>query len=64
MRKELLNGYLGVMVSITLFDGSTHMGKLGFTSKFCEQQGWRHPNMYYIGDVSFYPSHIKSLKTI
>ncbi len=63
-RSDLLDGCLGCMVEITLFDGEVRRGQLGYAEELSEKYGFRKPGMYYLGNLSFYKKHIKSIKKI
>lgn len=59
MTKAELMEDVGNYVEIKLFDGTILKGKLGYTSQFCAEQGYRKPNYFYIGNTSFRVSHVK-----
>ncbi len=59
MTKAKLMSMVGETVIISFHDGHVEIGKLGYTSKFCEEQGWRKPNYFTINDWDFKVSHIK-----
>lgn len=62
MNKEELMKDVGNYVELTLFDGTELKGTLGYTTEFCEAQGYRKPNYFYIGDYCFRVSHVKKLR--
>jgi len=61
MTKAELMKYVGNYVKIKLFDDTLLEGTLGYTSKFCEEDAYRKPNFFYIGDYCFRVSHVKKL---
>lgn len=62
--KIVLNRYIGYMVRIVFFDDEVAEGQLGYTSKFCAEQGWRKPFNYTIGNTDFKTSHVKHIEII
>lgn len=64
MKREILNQFLGNNVTITLFDGDVVSGKLEFIAEFCQEQGWRKPGYYAIGNLDFRASHVKKLRQL
>ncbi|MBR6396543.1 MAG: hypothetical protein IKS09_06210 [Lachnospiraceae bacterium] len=67
-RKRKSGVNLGIMigknVNITFFDGRTVSGILEFTTKFCEEQGWKRPGYYNVNEWSFKKSHVKKAEII
>lgn len=61
MTKAELMEDVGNYVEIRLFDGTILKGKLGYTSEFCEAQGYRRPNYFFIGNYCFKASHVTKL---
>jgi hypothetical protein len=59
--REKLDKYLGKEVRIHFKDGQVVYGVLGFTPEFSSKYGYRKPNYYTIGDLSFKASHIRSV---
>ena len=64
MKKAELMKLVGNTVRITLFDDDVITGKLGYTTKFCEEQNWRKPNYFTIGNLDFKVSHIKKISIL
>lgn len=60
-RRELDN-YIGKNVDVTLFDGSTLSGVLGYTPEFSEKYGWRKPGCFTIDKYDFKASHIINIE--
>ena len=56
-RRELDN-YIGKNVDVTLFDGSTLSGVLGYTAEFSEKYSWRKPGCFTIDKYDFKASHV------
>lgn len=55
---------LGHYVKAVFLDGKEIEGVLGYTSEFCEKQGWRKPDYFTIGCWDIKPSHLKSIKEL
>lgn len=64
MTKKELDKYLGKLVDVSLKSGFREVGILGFTTNFCEEQGWKKPNYYTINNRSFKVSHIKKFREV
>lgn len=62
MRKAELMSYVGKKVYI-YFKGEEKgiYGTLGYADDFSAKNGWRKPNYFYIGHISFKVSHVKKL---
>lgn len=61
MLKAELNKYLGLEVTVVLYDDSTLNGVLGYVPIFSEKYNWKTPNYYYIDNYNFRASHVKQL---
>lgn len=64
MKKAELMELVGHTVRIVLFDNDVFTGKLGYTTKFCEEQNWRKPNYFTIDNLDFKVSHIKKISIL
>ena len=64
LHKADLQELVGHTVKIVLFDDDEVTGKLGYTTKFCEEQNWRKPNYFTIGNLDFKVSHIKKISIL
>ena len=62
-RADLMN-MIGSLVKVVFKDGKEATGTLGYTDKFCEEQGYRKPNYFTVGDWSFKASHVKKCTRI
>ena len=54
--------YLGKYVRIVFFDDTEREGVMGYTPFFSYEYGYRKPNYFYIGNLSFKASHVKKIK--
>lgn len=64
MSKEQLNTMLDKNVEILFNNGNVERGKLGYTSTFGREYGYKVPNCYTIGDISFKASHVKTARVL
>lgn len=64
MSKETLQKYLELNVIILFIDGDVKKGKLGYTSLFCAENGFRKVGYFTLGDLDFKPSHVLKIKAI
>ena len=64
MKKDNLKTYIGKRVRITLFDGKTIEGVLGYAEDFSARYGYRKPNLFYIDDMGFRVSHVKKFAEV
>lgn len=62
MKRELLNEYIGDIVSITFYDDRVKEGKLEYITEFSAAQRWRKVGYFAIDDQLFKCSHVKKLK--
>ena len=59
--RQELDNYIGKNIDVTLFDGSTLSGALGYTPEFSEKYGWRKAKCYTIDKYDFKASHVKRI---
>ena len=59
-RAELMN-LVGREVIIVLNDNQTIKGRLGYVDEFSAKHDYRKPKYFYVGDMSFKVSHVKTL---
>ena len=64
MKKADLMNMVGSIVKVVFKDGKEAMGTLGHTDKFCEEQGFRKPNYFTIGNWDFKVSNVKKCEKI
>ena len=64
IKKAVLSAFVGYRVRITFFDDEVKEGVLGYTSKFCEEQGFRKPGYFTLNNLDFKVSHIKKVVLI
>ena len=64
MKKADLMNMVGSYVKVVFKDGEEATGVLGYTVKYCAEQGFRRPNYFTVGDWSFKVSHVKKCERI
>lgn len=64
MKKDQVNSFLGKIVNVALNDGSYALGPLEFVPAFNAKYGFRHPGYFYVGNVGFKCSHVKTIREI
>lgn len=64
MHKEFLDSFLGELVCVELIAGGVLMGELKYIPKYSAKYDFKHPEMYYIGESSFKPHHVKTIRII
>lgn len=64
MKRELLNEYIGDIVSITFYDGRVKEGKLEYITGFSAAQRWRKVGYFAVDDQLFKCSHVKKLRLL
>jgi len=64
MTNKELHTFVGKSVEVVFRDDETIKGILGFADDFSAKHGYRKPNYFYVGDISFKVSHIKKIKQI
>lgn len=67
MKKDDLMKLVGKRVKITFRQdcgGGESTGILGFTKEFSEKYGYRKPNYFTIGIVSFKVSHVRKVEVL
>lgn len=64
MKKSELESLIGRKVKVIFFDGGECEGILEYTPEFSAKYYYRKPNYFYVENMGFKVSHIKSLKVL
>lgn len=64
LKKADVMALVGKNVRVTFFDGKEVEGKLGYTSAFCEKEGWRNPDYFTVLNWDFKVSHLKKITVL